>query len=451
MGKQNKNNFDCQGGDFSLKSLDDSFDAEDGEWYPDNSDETDVVLAASLCRNNAAKKEKKKKKRKKKEKSTQENNPLKKLFKYDEKKEDDLESEDEEIERRSQSKYHPMYEMAHALEEFCDLKVVDGEVYYYENTYYMHLTKDQIIELYKLRVDPKLHGAVNLRNYRDLYDYIKMEQILKYEMPKNEKLYCPFENGILFVKKGRFEDHDPEFVTFTCLNAKYNEDVESPEEADCPVFDKFMKEISGGRKDIEERLWMALGYLLVEPARGKFFFIMGYARDSGKSIWGNFVQKLFPEEAISNLSLRELGGKFETESLLDARINISLDLPRERLDVSAVSKLKRITGGDGVEIQRKNQRSKKLHRRIKFLFASNFPLEIEGEDEAFFKRVVYLPFTHSIPDDEQDPNLEKKIWKERNEIVTKATFYARRLEELDWHFPEIPDVDSMKGVQRKGT
>ena len=411
MGKQNKNIFDCQGGDFSLKSLDDSFDAEDGEWYPDNSDETDLVLAASLCKNNAVKKEKKKKKGKKKEKRTQENNPLKKLFKYDEKKEDDLESEDEEIERteRSQSKYHPMYEMAHALEEFCDLKVVDGEVYYYENTYYMHLTKDQIIELYKLRVDPKLHGAV----------------------------------------KGRFEDHDPEFVTFTCLNAKYNEDVESPEEADCPVFDKFMKEISGGRKDIEERLWMALGYLLVEPARGKFFFIMGYARDSGKSIWGNFVQKLFPEEAISNLSLRELGGKFETESLLDARINISLDLPRERLDVSAVSKLKRITGGDGVEIQRKNQRSKKLHRRIKFLFASNFPLEIEGEDEAFFKRVVYLPFTHSIPDDEQDSNLEKKIWKERNEIVTKATFYARRLEELDWHFPEIPDVDSMKGVQRK--
>ena len=32
---------------------------------------------------------------------------------------------------------------------------------------------------------------------------------------------------------------------------------------------------------------------------------------------------------------------------------------------------------------------------------------------------------------------------------TQATFYARRLEELDWHFPEIPDVDSMKGVQRK--
>lgn len=83
MGKQNKNIFDCQGGDFSLKSLDDSFDAEDGEWYPDNSDETDVVLAASLCKNNAAKKEKKKKKGKKKEKSTQENNPLKKLFKYD--------------------------------------------------------------------------------------------------------------------------------------------------------------------------------------------------------------------------------------------------------------------------------------------------------------------------------------------------------------------------------
>ena len=61
MGKQNKNIFDCQGGDLSLKSLDDSFDAEDGEWYPDNSDETDVAPRALLCKNNAAKKEKKKK------------------------------------------------------------------------------------------------------------------------------------------------------------------------------------------------------------------------------------------------------------------------------------------------------------------------------------------------------------------------------------------------------
>lgn len=65
MGKQNKNIFDCQGGDFSLKSLDDSFDAEDGEWYPDNSDETDLVLAASLCRNNAAKERKEEKEKEK--------------------------------------------------------------------------------------------------------------------------------------------------------------------------------------------------------------------------------------------------------------------------------------------------------------------------------------------------------------------------------------------------
>ena len=44
MGKQNKNNFDCQGDDFSLKSLDDSFDAEDGEWYPDTAERMEPMF-----------------------------------------------------------------------------------------------------------------------------------------------------------------------------------------------------------------------------------------------------------------------------------------------------------------------------------------------------------------------------------------------------------------------
>ena len=73
-----------------------------------------------------------------------------------------------------------------------------------------------------------------------------------------------------------------------------------------------------------------------------------------------------------------------------------------------------------------------LTRRIKFVFASNHPPCIEGEDDALLKRIVYLPFDTSIPDDQQDPDLEEKIWKERNAIVTKALRYRilRKLVEL---------------------
>lgn len=154
---------------------------------------------------------------------------------------------------------------------------------------------------------------------------------------------------------------------------------------------------------------------------------------------------------MSNLSLGELGGKFETESLLYSRINISLDLPQEVLNASAVSKLKRITGGDSIEIQRKNQRSLKLDHNMKFLFATNFLLRIDSNDPAFLDRIIFLPFMKSVPKDERDPDLAKKLWKERDAIVTKALQYARKLMKQGWQFPPIPDVDCMRGIQRKNS
>ena len=178
---------------------------------------------------------------------------------------------------------------------------------------------------------------------------------------------------------------------------------------------------------------------------------MGYAPNSGKSILGNTIQKLYPENSVSNLSLGELGGKFETESLLYSRINISLDLPQEVLNASAVSKLKRITGGDSIEIQRKNQGSLKLDHNMKFLFATNFPLIIDSNDPAFLDRIIFLPFMNSVPKDERDPDLAKKLWKERDAIVTKALQYARKLMKQGWQFPPIPDVDCMRGIQRKNS
>lgn len=175
--------------------------------------------------------------------------------------------------------------------------------------------------------------------------------------------------------------------------------------------------------------------------------IVGESGEKSKLITCKMVMD--PENSVSNLSLGELGGKFETESLLYSRINISLDLPQEVLNASAVSKLKRITGGDSLEIQRKNQGSLKLDHNMKFLFATNFPLRIESSDPALFDRIIFLLFMNSVPKEERDPDLAKKLWKERDAIVTKALQYARDLMDQGWQFPPIPDVDCMRGVQRK--
>ena len=318
-------------------------------------------------------------------------------------------------------------------------------LYYYNGQYYEPIDAEGVIALYRQYISPGLDGVKNLRNHMDIYKCLKADPRLKYEDSLKDKPYCPLKNGILYLNKMKLKHHSPKRITFTVLDACYDEDAE------CPVFDELLDTITEGREELKERFMMALGYLLIEPSNGKYFFVMGYAPNSGKSILGNFIQKLYPENSVSNLSLGELGGKFETESLLYSRINISLDLPQEVLNASAVSKLKRITGGDSIEIQRKNQGALKLDHNMKFLFATNFPLRIESNDPAFLDRIIFLPFMNSVPKEERDPNLAKKLWKERDAIVTKALQYARDLMDQGWQFPPIPDVDCMRGIQRKNS
>ena len=104
-----------------------------------------------------------------------------------------------------------------------------------------------------------------------------------------------------------------------------------------------------------------------------------------------------------------------------------------------------------MNIPRKYRDDALLERRIKFVFSSNHPLIIDGEDEALMKRIVYLPFNYAIPDDQQDPYLGEKIWAERDAIVTKALLYARKLVQGNYIFPEIPYVDNAKCITKDWT
>ena len=323
--------------------------------------------------------------------------------------------------------------------------VRNGLVYHYDNeaNYYKLVDQDDVIKLYRYHIDPKLNKSPNLRNYNDLYRCIKTDPWLERDEDLGKETCCPLQNGLYFINKIdgiRQFDHNPIFLTFTCLNASYNKD------ATCKVFKKFIKDTTGGREDLKKRLLMALGYLLVNTTRGKFFFLAGFKPNTGKSVLFNFIQRLYPPESVSNLPVGDLGGRFESEALLHSRINISLDLPQEPLSASAVAKLKQITGGDTVEVQRKGKTSKKLDHPVKLVFASNSRLRLKKDDTAFWNRLIYLPFENTVT--EEDPDLSEKLWNERDGIVTYLLKYALKLEELDYKFPHIPEDDTKVSVER---
>ncbi len=311
-------------------------------------------------------------------------------------------------------------------------------LYYYNNYYYTQLDAKQLIKLYRKYVDYELNNESSLHGYKDLYECFLTDPQIECSESENGPIYAPLKNGVFELVEWKLHPHSPDQITFTYINAKYDPD------AKCPIFEGYLHQVTGGDPQLMERFWMVIGYLLIYPARGKFFIFMKGVGNSGKSVLGSFIKHLYPKESISNIKLKQLTNQFGMASLATSVINFDMDMSSSKINEEAASRLKQITGGDSMNIPRKYRDDALLERRIKFVFSSNHPLSIDGDDDAFLKRIVYLPFNYAIPDNQQDPDLGDKIWAERDAIVTKALYYARKLVQYNYIFPEIPYVDSAK-------
>lgn len=339
-------------------------------------------------------------------------------------------------------KAQSLVELAGELKKYVHIISYGNILYYHNEYYYTQLDSNQLIKLYRQNVDYELNNKSSLRGYKDLYDCLVTDPQIECSEPEDEPIYAPLENGILDLMEWKLYPHSPDQITFTCIKAKYDP------QAKCQIFEEYLQRVTGGDFLLSKRVWMAIGYLLIYPARGKFFIFMKGIGNSGKSVLGSFIRRLYPKESISSIRLKQMKNEFGMASLANPVINFDMDMPSSKIDEEAASRLKQITGGDSINVPRKFRDDALLERRIKFVFSSNHPLIIDGEDDALLKRIIYLPFNYAIPDDQQDPYLGEKIWKERDAIVTKALRYARKLVQLNYIFPEIPQVDNVKCIVR---
>lgn len=328
--------------------------------------------------------------------------------------------------------------MTRELQKKVSIISYHGALYFFNGRYYEYLDTDRLLMLYREYVDYDLNHESSLYGHKDLYQCCATDPEIQREEPKGEPIYAPLKNGIFVLGEEKLYPHSPDQLTFTYIKAKY-----APK-AECPIFEGYLHRVTGGDPQLMERFWMVIGYLLIYPARGKFFIFMKGVGNSGKSVLGSFIRSLYPKESISSIRLKNLTNQFGMASLATSVINFDMDMSSSKIDDEAASRLKQITGGDSMNIPRKYRDDALLERRIKFVFSSNHPLIIDGEDEALIKRIVYLPFNYAIPDNQQDPDLGDKIWAERDAIVTKALYYARKLVQRNYIFPEIPYVDSAK-------
>ena len=252
-------------------------------------------------------------------------------------------------------------------------------------------------------------------------------------------------NGVLNVQTRQFTSgRSTDYVT------KRMKVVYDPE-ATCPAWEAFIERVLPD-PDVRAYVQRTVGYTLTgQTSDQRFYFLHGSGKN-GKSVFINVLAEIFGDYA--GKARREVIEESKTGSAAYTR-DLAL-FPGARFlygeETSAHGRLredliKSITAGDPITADPKFERPFTFKPVAKLWLCGNHKPVIEGTDVGIWRRVVLIPFTTTIPDEEQIPHeiMHSKLMSEASGILNWA------LKGLDeWKLGDIPRVilDALEDYRR---
>jgi len=344
----------------------------------------------------------------------------------------------EDMERRKR-KLSP-HEMGSLLLRKESIVNVKGTLYIYQNPLYRPAEEERITAMLINHLSDDELNRLNMMDFRGVFQYLFSIDSIKIDRIPINKNCVMFRNGYFNIVTSNKLATSPKLFVTSMIQANYYPD----DDIQTPVFDRFLNDCSQGDHQIEDLILSFIGYCLIPDLDGKCFFVLGTAPNSGKSVVGSLLEILIGEESVSSISLTDIQNSFGLGSLVGKTLNLSMDLSSDILNGQAVSRIKMLTGGDLVTVNEKYRKMFPYCNFATFVFGSNSPVRLKKPDPAFWDRMIVVPFLYSVPKEEQDKELEEKLWQERDGIVSKAMGAARELIENNYIFPHCDRAMEMK-------
>lgn len=288
----------------------------------------------------------------------------------------------------------------------------------------------------------------SFNKFKEAYGYIQASPRLRgftdAEMEQVTHMIA-FRNGIYEAKSQRLIASTSAYPILFNVNANFIQG--SKREA--PYFEEIINHATGYDQEVLELLYQVLGYIYSQGNMAKKFFVFGTAPDSGKSIIGEFIGKTLGGDNVSCIPLNDFGTRFKLGTINRRVLNYNMDLPAVEIDKNSVQQLKELTGDSRIECEEKYMQGKTVKHHCKFLFATNHPIKLKYDDEAFYRRMILIPFINSVAERDKDYDLLKKLWRERDAIATKAALAYSRLLENNFVFQKSELADKMANEWRE--
>ena len=189
-----------------------------------------------------------------------------------------------------------------------------------------------------------------------------------------------------------------------------------------PYFDKLLCDATEGDKDTIRMIHYVLG-MLIMPNKCKKFPVVGPASNSGKSVlFGQFLESLFDPSRISRVSSTALAGRFSLGSADDKILISCMDMDLTEISAGTAGIIKRATGEEKITVEEKYKKQHEMTVRFHFLFGTNGSFSTAKYDSGWVNRIIAVPFIHEMPENKQDADLIKRLFEEKDAIITKILY-----------------------------
>lgn len=236
--------------------------------------------------------------------------------------------------------------------------------------------------------------------------------------------YFPLENKTLDPKTGGMIEHSPKHLSTFGSSVTYDPSSK------CPIFIQFLSEIFNDETTILfVQEWF--GYVLSGAHKSNALLIGTGKGANGKSTLFDVLAQLAGIENVSSAPLSNFNSDFGLEPLIGMKLNLATEADT---DAFKTGKLKALTAGEAISVNRKNKQEVTLVLPTKLAFLMNELPLLTDTSFGFERRLIILPFEKTFSPQEQDKNLPKKLKDELSGILNWSLEGLERLMQNDFQF-----------------
>jgi putative DNA primase/helicase len=234
-------------------------------------------------------------------------------------------------------------------------------------------------------------------------------------------------NGTLDLKNGgELRDHRREDLITRLAPVEYDA------KAECPTFLKFLHEIMAEDETLVGFLRRFFGYALTGNTREQVLAIFYGTGANGKTTLVNAIQSVLGDYAQSTRAetfLMKRGDSISSDLAMLRGARFVSAAESEAGARLAESLVKQVTGGDRIMARKMYKDFFEFTPILKLALVTNHKPIILGSDEAIWRRMLLVPFTVRIREEQRDKTLPETLRAEAPGILSWAVAGCREWQE----------------------